>query len=295
MPANRYPRYRRSGATRLTPGKWRAARAALTDTCDRFIALAGAVSPQAMATADWTVLDTAVHVTVIAWLYTTWVVSGDAPEPVPGLRDLVRTTTVSNIHDGLNPRMQRLITERDPAAVLARLRSCTDEILRLTGSQDPSRTGSWLGGSRVSLAGFVAHLTNELLVHGHDIARSTGMAWPIPETYAALFFELFLVETIRNGAGTILDDGRPARPGRIAVEFRSAYTAPVTIVLDTGRVWIEEPSRDNDVRVYFRPAGTSLMLFHRISRPRAALTGSIRVWGRRPWLLAPFLRKVRLP
>lgn len=190
MPGTRYPHYRRSGAARITPDKWRAVRAALTDACDRFVALAAAAGPRAMATAD---------------------------------------------------------------------------------------------------------LTNELLVHGHDITRSIGAAWPIPEDYAALFFELFLVETIRNGAGTILDDGKPARPGRIAVEFRSAYTLPVTIVLDTGRVSIEEPSRDNDVRVYFKPASTSLMLFHRISRPRAALTGSLFVWGRRPWLLAPFLQKVRLP
>jgi hypothetical protein len=37
------------------------------------------------------------------------------------------------------------------------------------------------------------------------------------------------------------------------------------------------------------------VLFHRITRSRAAMTGSLRVWGRRPWLLAPFLRKVRLP
>jgi hypothetical protein len=83
--------------------------------------------------------------------------------------------------------------------------------------------------------------------------------------------------------------------GRIAVEFRSAYTLPVTIVLDTGRISIEEPGRDNDVRVYFKPATMSLVLFHYVTRSRAAMTGSLRVWGRRPWLLLPFLREVRLP
>jgi uncharacterized protein (TIGR03083 family) len=284
-----------TGATRITPAKWLAVRAALTDVCDRFVALVAAADPQAMATAEWTVMDTAAHVTAIAWLYTAKVVSDDTPLPIPSLREVILTTTVDNIHGGVNAQILRDYPEREPDAVLTRLRSATDELLRLTAGDDPARTASWLGGSRLPLAGYMAHLTNELLVHGRDIARSVNAPWRIPEEYAALFFELFLVEIIRNGVGTLLDDDRPAREGRIAVELRSAYTIPVTIVLETGRVHVEEPGRDNDVRVYFRPATMSLVLFHRITRSRAAMTGSLRVWGRRPWLLAPFLRKVRLP
>ena len=66
-------------------------------------------------------------------------------------------------------------------------------------------------------------------------------------------------------------------------------------MLDSGVISAEEPSRDNDVRVYFEPAVLSLVLFHRVGRAKAAMTGSLRVWGRRPGLLVPFLRKVRLP
>jgi hypothetical protein len=32
-----------------------------------------------------------------------------------------------------------------------------------------------------------------------------------------------------------------------------------------------------------------------LSKPRALLTGRVRVGGRRPWLLPVFLRKVRVP
>lgn len=39
----------------------------------------------------------------------------------------------------------------------------------------------------------------------------------------------------------------------------------------------------------------SLVLFHYITRSKATMTDSLRVWGRRPWLLVPFLRKVRRP
>jgi hypothetical protein len=295
VPGTRYQAHHSSGATRITLEKWLEVRAALTDVCARFEALIVDINPRAMATAEWTVMDTAAHVTAIAWLYTAMAVSDDAPLPIPGIREVILTTTVDNIHDHLNVQMNLGYPERQPRAVATKLRSCVDDVLRLTIGEDPRRTVSWLGGSRVPLAGLMAHLTNELLVHGRDIARGVGAPWQIPEEYSALFFELFLIEIMRNGLGSVLDDDRPDRGGRIAVEFRSAYTTPVTMVLDNGRVSIEEPSRDNDVRIYFKPAAMTLMLFHYITRSRAAMTGSLLVWGRRPWLLMPFLRKIRLP
>jgi hypothetical protein len=292
----RYQQYRTSAATRITPDSWAAVRVAIKDVGDRFAALVlAAPDPDAMVTAHWTVMDTAAHVTAIAWNYTARVVSDDVPLPVPGADENMLTTTVYNIHGGMNTALFHGYPERDPRKILARLGTSIEQILDLTADADPTRTVTWLGGSRLPLAGVLAHLVNELLVHGRDIARRTGAFWPLPQEYAALFIELFMVEIARNGVGNVLDSGKPPRPGRIAVEFRSAHTRPVAIVLDHGSVWAEEPSRDNDVRMYFQPATLSLVLFHRISRPRAAMTGALRVWGRRPWLIAPFLETVRLP
>lgn len=288
---------RLSASTRITPDNWSAARAALADTRDRFEELITGVDPLAMATDDWTVMDTAAHVAVNAWLDAAIVQSDDRVQlPArPGLGTLVLGTTVDNIHHGLNARMLRDYAERDPAVVLSKLRGCVDDLLRLTAADDPARTVGWLGGSRVPLAGLVAHLTNELLVHGRDIAHRTATPWRMPEQDAARFFELFVVEITRNGVGGVLDNDRPPYPGRIAVEFRSAQTAPVTIVLESGELSAEEPSRDNDMRIYFKPTALSLVLFHRVARLRAAMTGELRIWGRRPWLLMPFFQKVRLP
>ena len=167
--------------------------------------------------------------------------------------------------------------------------------LSTTADAAPERIVTWLGGAQLPLAGVFAHMMNELLIHGWDIARAVGAPWRIAEDQAALFFDLFIVEIIRNGYGRMLDDDRPVRPGRIAVEFRSAYTTPVTIVLDSGEASVEEPSGDHDVRIRFRPATLNLVLFHRIGHLQAALTGSLVAWGRRPWLLPAFLRKVRMP
>ncbi len=285
------------GMTRITPEKWLAVRAAVKDSGERFAQLVTAADPGAMATADWTVMDTAAHVTGIAWHNTAAVVSDDLPGPIEGMKEHILSTTVDNIHAGMNTVIFNNYKERDPQKVTERLRTSIDEALDLTADADPSRTITWLGGSRLPLAGVFAHLNNELLIHGRDIATARGVRapWRIPQEHAALFFELFLIEIVRNGVGNVLDDDKPVYRGRIAVEFRSAYTDPVTIVLEHGELWIEEPGRDNDVRVYFEPATLNLVLFHRVSRPRAALTGSLRVWGRRPWLLGPFLRKVRLP
>jgi hypothetical protein len=290
-----YQLQRNNGATRITPQKWVAARAALAEVRERFEALVASVDPGAMATADWTVMDTAAHVTAMAWQYTVMVVSDEAPMPFPGMREVVRATTVDNIHGGWNVKMLRDYPERERGMVLSKLRFCVAEFLRLTADDDPAKTVSWLGGSRLPLAGLVVHLANEMLIHGRDIARATKQPWPVSQEYSALFFDLFIVEIARNGLGVILDQDGSARRGRIAVEFRSAYTAPVTVALEDGRVSIEEPSRDNDVRLYFRPTELDLVLFHRVSRVRAVMTGSLRVWGRRPWLLAPFLHKIRLP
>lgn len=81
----------------------------------------------------------------------------------------------------------------------------------------------------------------------------------------------------------------------VRLAHRSDYTTPVTLVLDDGVPSVAEPERNDDVRVSFRPSALDLMLFHRVTRAQVVLTGAVRLSGRRPWLIAPFLQKVRLP
>jgi uncharacterized protein (TIGR03083 family) len=286
---------RAPAGTRVSPQRWKAVRSAVAEAGDRFGALVLSRDPAAMATADWTVADTAAHVAGIAWQYTSLVVSYDAERPIEGVRELLLSTTVDNIHTGLNAQILRNFPQRDPVALVATLRSSIAKLLELTEDADPRSTVTWLGGASLPRAGLLAHLTNEMLVHGRDIARATGTPWSIPQEQAALFFDLFIVEIIRNGVGVLLDDGPPPRPGRIAVEFRSAHTAPVAIVVTDGVVSVAEPGGDVDVRIRFQPAALDLMLFHRVGRIQTVLGGGVRVSGRRPWLLPEFLKKVRLP
>lgn len=293
MPKTRMPR---AAATRVTPEKWAQARAAMREAGDRFADLTLAVpDPSVLATKDWSVAETAAHVTGIALNYTAMVDPNGRPLPVPAVSEHFPITTVDTIHSGLNPAQLAGFAERDPVTLARMLRESIEDILDTTADADPGRIIPWLGDSRLPLAGVLAHMTNELLIHGWDIARAVGARWRIPEEQAALFFELFLVEVVRNGYGHLLDDDRPVRQGRIAVEFHSAYTTPVKMVLDSGAATVEEADGDCDVRIRFRPAMLNLLRFHRIGYSRAILSGSLMAWGRRPWLLPAFLRKVRMP
>lgn len=280
----------------VTSDQWRASRSALRDAGNRFADLVASVPDPhgTMATADWSVAVTVAHVVSIADLDASIMDNEEVPDPVPGLRARILDTTVDTV-DALNEWVLRQFTERDTRVLAGRLRADIDTILRASERRDPDEPMTWLGGARLPLAGLLAHLVNELLIHGYDIARVTGARWTVPSRDAALFFDLLLVGLARYGQGKLLDGGGPPRDRRIAIEFRSRYTVPVTFVLRQGQVTLEEPGGDTDARVRFDPAALNLMLFGRISRLRALLTRKVVILGRRPWLLPAFLRTVRVP
>jgi hypothetical protein len=138
-------------------------------------------------------------------------------------------------------------------------------------------------------------MVNELLIHGNDIARAVKVPWAMPPEDAALFFDLFYVGLASGNPGRLLEGSKRPLKRRIAVEFRSGYTIPVTVVVRNGKVTIEPAGPGVDATVRFDPATLNMMMFGRISQPRAVLTRKVVIGGRRPWLMPAFLRTVRLP
>lgn len=285
-------------AASISQDQWQAIRTSVREIGGRFAGLLRDVrDPGARATTKdpgWSVADTAAHVATVAWLDTALLVPGAETHPVPGVLERIESTGVDGVH-ALNDFTLEHFPERDPKALADLLGYHIDRILEATEDRDPAETVGWLGGAQVPLAGLLAHLQNELLLHGHDIARAAGDRWSIPPRDAAAFFELFLMGLTRNGPGRLLEGGGRPRERPIAVEFRSPYTTPATMVLRDGRVTVEPPGPAADVRLDFDPAVMTLMMFGRIGKPRALLSGRVRVSGRRPWLLPIFLRTVRVP
>jgi uncharacterized protein (TIGR03083 family) len=278
----------------VTIEQWRAVRAAVPDVGARFADLvAGVPAADAPALGEWSIAEAASHVGMIALMYTAMIRGDGGPLPLPGLAEPISTASVDTI-SRMNALALELYPERDPARLAERLRADVAEVLLVSADLDPEKPVWWLGGSRVPVAGVLAHLVNEMLLHGLDIARATRRPWPVPAPYAGLFLDLFLFGMVRNDMGHLLDDATPS-PRRVAVEFRSAHTEPTVLALRHGRLRAEAPDGTADVRLRFDPAVLVPMLFGRISRPRAVLSGGVRISGPRPWLLPAFLRTVRMP
>lgn len=274
--------------------QWDDVRRALRDAGDRFADLLDTVpDPDARATGTWTVADTAAHVAAVALLDTA-LLAPESPSPVPDLPERLPRLTVDGIN-GFNDVALGAFQERRVKELADEVREHVTTLLDATADRDPDDVVTWVGGACPPLGGLLAHLVNELLLHGHDVAAAAKRPWTIPPGDAAHFFEQFMVGMARHGLGRLLDGGGAPSARRVAVEFRSAHTTPVALVLRDGRVTAERPGGGADVRLSFDPAAFTMMMFGRISKPRAVLTRKVRVGGPRPWLLPVFLRTVRVP
>jgi hypothetical protein len=275
--------------------QWNAVRASVRTTAERFCELVSAIpDPGTSATAKWSVADTTAHVTTVAFLNTMLLQAAPNQFDMPGLTEAIAATTVEGVHS-LNDQVMAHFTERDAGKLIAMLRDHINLMLAASESHDPAETFSWLGAARLPLAGMFAHMVNELLIHGNDIASAVKVPWEMPAHDAALFFDLFYVGLVSSNTGRLLDGSKRPLRRRITVDFRSPYTTPVTFVVRNGMVSAQPPGQDVDATVRFDPATLNMMMFGRISRSRAVLTRKIIITGRRPWLMPAFLRTVRLP
>ncbi|MEU4335910.1 maleylpyruvate isomerase N-terminal domain-containing protein [Micromonospora lupini] len=275
------------------PSRWSVANTALRTAADRFTDMvATAPSPTVEVTADWTLADTVAHVVSIAALYVSRMEGTDVAIRVPGLEDMLAVTNVDTVAD-VNNHVLAHFTERDPRVLLAQLDTAVAHLLATTA--DPRSTVSWLGNARVTVGGLFAHLTNELLVHGWDIARALRRPWPMPDEHAALYWDLFMFDMLRDSYGVLLNTALPMPRHHVSVQFQSRFTPTTTLTLGDRRVWIAPPDDPFDVRVRFQPARFNLMMFGRIGIAEAVLRRDVVIGGPRPWRLPAFLRVVHMP
>jgi uncharacterized protein (TIGR03083 family) len=273
---------------------WAITRTALRDSADRFARLTAAADPAAAATADWSVADTVAHVHMVAWMDVRIFEPSAAELPVPEFDSFVARTTVDTV-DQLNASFLAGLPERSVADLTAAFLHNVDLLLKQTETADPDHPVAWLGDSRLPTAGLLAHLVNEILVHGRDIARACDLEWTMPAQEVARLFDVFLAGVTRLGLGRLQerDDPPPRRP--ITVELSSRHALPVVITVDGKDMSLGDAGRPIDVRVHYEPAALSLMLFGRTGRVAPVLRGQMRITGPRPWLVFPFLRAMRFP
>lgn len=283
----------------VTRHQWHRLHTSVPVVLDRLLDLVADAPPDRPATAHWTVADTVAHLCAVASIGEAMLRDTPPDLPVPDLLDLRRRTTIDTI-SVMNAEVLRQFPERRLPVLAGRLRGSVHGMLRAAEAAGPDHEMSWLAGARMSVPGLLAHLLNELNVHAWDVARALRVPWVVDPADAALFVDLFLVGMTRRGYGALLDHADPARrarvrPGRVSVTFRHPFSPEVTLALVSGQVTVEAPDPRPDVRLTFDPATFTLMMFGRVSRARAVLTGRLSVGGRRPWLLPVFLRTMRSP
>lgn len=281
----------------VSEAQWTAVREALESATAGFASLLeSAPASERRTVGRWTVADTGVHVAAIAPAYHALLTSPGSTGSTELDRRFAGTTldTVSDLNRYMMPRHP----VREPGPVAAQLRADVDALLRDSAEHDPWAPVWWLGGAQVPVAGVLAHLLNELLIHGRDVARATGAAWSVPPADAVHFFTVFMAGMLSHGYGDLLGTV-PSRRRPATVEFRLAHAAPFRMVLGDGYLASGQPGPGADAVVRGDPATLALMLFRRLSKVRATVGTSagrrVVVHGRRPWVLVSLLRTIRMP
>jgi uncharacterized protein (TIGR03083 family) len=179
--------------------------------------------------------------------------------------------------------------ERDPARVADRIDLLAPQVaaaLRAPWGRDVP----WHGGLSVSAGAVAAVLLTELLVHGSDIARAEGRAWPVDGNQAAL-----AVDGMTELLPYFVD--REAAAGLSACfDVRVRGGARHFLVFEGGTMSVEEPTgRSVDCRISADPAAYLLSGYGRTGQWGPVLRGRMLAWGRRPWLALRLRHLLRTP
>lgn len=262
-----------------------AARAALAAVVPRLSALIRSVrNAAAPAVGEWNAGDVAVHL-VNVWEALPALAGGDLESPLQELSDLA----------GLTTAMVSSEADRDLGAAAARIEAAASAFLATPIGENGPRP--WLvRGTALPASAFACHLLNESLVHGYDIAHAEERRWQIEPAHASLAIMGFAFPAL-----SVLDPRAPVDPRhaagvRACFDIRVGRAGRAYLVFDDGAVTIESPSsRPVDCHISAEPATLFLLLWSRTTQWPAALTGRLRVWGRRPWLGLRLPRMLRNP
>lgn len=169
--------------------------------------------------------------------------------------------------------------ERDPRVLADRFEDNERALLAYVRSLDGDPAVELFDGVVVPLSTLLAVEFGEVLVHGYDIARASGLDWPIASEHAALAVGgllPILPHVIDPAKATGFD-------AQIAFRIRGGIDA--TLVFDDGVLRIESADGQRvDCRLSVDPATYLLLSFHRVSPTIPILRGKIVAWGRKPWL-----------
>jgi uncharacterized protein (TIGR03083 family) len=240
--------------------------------------LRSGVDPGSTAIGYWSAGEVAAHI----WHVLGWMILMARGEPSP-LTDVSRISAASDALIASDP-------ERDPKELATRIEGRAQEFLVAVNGREGNPAVTWHGGIRVPLSTLPAILVSELIIHGLDIARSSGARWDISAESARL--------SILAGTHLLPHFVDPAA----ARDFRATYRVRVRggpdhlMVFDgpTLEFFPAQPDYAShsvgarglkaDCTISADPVAYLLLGTRRIGLVRPALTGRVITYGRKPWL-----------
>ena len=164
------------------------------------------------------------------------------------------------------------------------------------GSRSRADTVEWLQGLRLPPSVVAAHLLEECLIHGHDLASATGRPWPIQRDHALLAVEGGVLPLITALPPTAFVDQEKAGYFRARFEVRLRGGGRTTMVFDRGSLTLDENySGAVDACLSADPAALMLVFIGRQNIGKPLLAGKLAAWGPRPWKLARLLTAISPP
>lgn len=255
-----------------------AARTALARVAGRTRGLfAGLAETEVMADSQWTVGDVGAHL-LIALRGFTDAVSGD------GDRWAGLSPQDGSFHDRLAAFNARTIAgepPRDLAALGASMVQASQDFLAASEGRSPDEQvpTPWYGdGASLSVSAATCLLLAEQVVHGYDIARRVGAAWPMSRSDACLVFHAVAAMM------PMVVDVEAARGVSASFDIRLRGGQRFVVRVDDGTARVEPPGpQPVDCRLWVDPVAFLLVGYGRVSQWRAIARGQLVTWGRRPW------------
>jgi len=276
--------------------RWAAVQEALREAVGRVTALLRSdLDPNAPAIGEWSLAEVAMHLSQ-AWLIVPDLARGDLSrtyEVVPDMEGIAGANFIRDVWDlgGATKLGVRSDPERSLRVLADRIEGRAAEFFAEQAGRSPDEACPWLvEGVVVPRPVLTAHLLNETLVHGRDIARAGRRPWPIERAHAAMVFGDFIVEIMKALPPRAMVDQKRAKGVRAVFDLRLRGGDSWRWCFDDGELRIDpEPRPRIDCHISADPLTLVLVAYGRKSQWPAIAKGQLVAWGRRPWL-GPRLR-----
>ncbi|MDO3636960.1 maleylpyruvate isomerase N-terminal domain-containing protein [Mycolicibacterium arseniciresistens] len=261
-----------------------AARAAISAAAERFAAVLRETDDIRCPAAgtDWTVAETAAHVSVVLAGFSA-AVAGEMLALTPEqYLDADFPTRLAAVN-----RATIAMVDRVDACRLAQ--SITDNahrLLELLEAADPQLKCQtpWYGPGRTRNPDCLTALAlGELTVHGYDMATGMGRPWPISAEHARL-----IVGTVCPEMSPLVVRPEAARRAPLTYEIRLRGGPRYAIRVADGTAEVRAAGGRVDCVISADPVTYLLVVYGRMPLRVALLRGGISAAGRRPWLALRF-------